>query len=152
MAGQWWKQSLRYLSQVLRRLQQEEGVFEEGILLDGILETSASPVNYLKGKLLVFTNRAIKKSVLNKINSMYDPRKFGYTSSSDVENILNDAWVSDFPYKIDIYNVGHGNADYIRGSKHRILYDIGYNYRSFPRACLKIKNCTKHMFLCPFSW
>ena len=20
------------------------------------------------------------------------------------------------------------------------------------RACLKIKNCTKHMFLCPFSW
>jgi hypothetical protein len=20
-----------------------------------------------------------------------------------------------------------------------------------PRACLKIKNCTKHMFLCPFS-
>lgn len=21
-----------------------------------------------------------------------------------------------------------------------------------PRACLKIKNCTKHMFLCPFSW
>lgn len=69
-------------------MRQEEGVFEEGILLDGILETSASPVNYLKGKLLVFTNRAIKKSVLNKINSMYDPRKFGYTSSSDVENIL----------------------------------------------------------------
>lgn len=132
-----------------RFLRQEEGVFEEGILLDGILETSASPVNYLKGKLLVFTNRAIKKSVLNKINSMYDPRKFGYTSSSDVENILNDAWVSDFPYKIDIYNVGHGNADYIRGSKHRILYDIGYNYRSFPRRhnskYLRAVNAFRHL-------
>ena len=22
---------------------------------------------------------------------------------------------------------------------------------NYPRACLKIKNCTKHMFLCPFS-
>ena len=50
---------------------------------------------------------------------------------NDVENILNDAWVSDFPYKIDIYNVGHGNADYIRGSKHRILYDIGIKVRIF---------------------
>ena len=24
-------------------------------------------------------------------------------------------------------------------------------YKSIARACLKIKNCTKHMFLCPFS-
>lgn len=110
----------------------EEFVTGEGVLLSGILETSASPVNYLDGRLLVFTNKAIKKSLLDKINNTYDPHKFAYTSSSDIEKVLNNAWVGDFPDTIDIYNVGHGNADYIRGSKHKILYDIGYNYRSLP--------------------
>ena len=42
----------------------EKGSFEEGILLRGMLENSASPVNYLEGRLLVFTNRAMNKSVL----------------------------------------------------------------------------------------
>ena len=130
-------------------LRPESKVSEEGILLDGILETSASPVNYLKGNLLVFTNRAINSSVLKKINSIYDPRKFEYTSSPDVERILNDAWVNDIPNTIDFYNVGHGNADYIRGDKHRILYDIGYNYRSFPSCSnskyLRAVNALRHL-------
>ena len=106
---------------------------EDNILLNGILETSASPVNYLDGRLLVFTNKKMKKSVLEKINSTYDPRIFKCTCNSDVEKILNAAWSGDCPSTIDIYNVGHGNADYIRGFKgKKILYDIGYNYRSFP--------------------
>lgn len=32
-----------------------------------------------------------------------------------------------------------------------ICEEIGIHGLGFPRACLKIKNCTKHMFLCPFS-
>ena len=110
----------------------EETVVEEGILLQGTLETSASPINCIEGKLLVFQNKAMKKEVLDKINNTYDPYKFPKTDSKEIEKILNDAWSKDFPNTIDIYNIGHGNADYIRGAKHRILYDIGYNYRSFP--------------------
>lgn len=132
-----------------RFLQKENTDSEEGILIRGILENSASPVNHLEGRLLVFTNKEMKQSVLDQINSMYDPRKFGYTSSSDIEDILNAAWVGDFPYSIDIYNVGHGNADYIRGSNHRILYDIGYNYRSFPSyrksKYLRAANALRHL-------
>lgn len=112
---------------------QSDRYVEDGtLLLDGILEMSASPVNYLDGRLLVFTNRAMKKDVLDKINSTYDPKRFSFTSNSKIEKILNDAWLKDRPKTIDIYNVGHGNADYIRGNHHRLLYDIGYNYRSFP--------------------
>lgn len=104
----------------------------DGIILSGTLEASASPVNYLDGNLLIFTNKAIKKSILDKINSTYDPKRFILSKNSDVEAILNKAWAEDLPDKIDIYNVGHGNADYIKGTSHRILYDIGYNYRCFP--------------------
>jgi len=111
----------------------EEPILNEGVLFKGILETSASPVNYLDKKLLVFTNKAIPESVLEIINNTYNPHNFILSSSLDIEKVLNNAWRGDFPNTIDIYNVGHGNADYIRGSNNRILYDIGYNYRSFPR-------------------
>ena len=96
----------------------EETVGEEGILLQG-----TGPVS---------VHKAMKNEVLDKINNTYDPYKFPKTDSKEIEKILNDAWSKDFPNTIDIYNIGHGNADYIRGAKHRILYDIGYNYRSFP--------------------
>lgn len=108
-------------------------IANEGIVLNGILETSASPVNYLDRRLLVFTNSSLSKSVLNHINHTYDPYHFSCSKSFDIEKILNNVWGRDVPKTIDIYNVGHGNADYIRGFGNRILYDIGYNYRSFPK-------------------
>lgn len=122
----------------------------EAVLLNGFLETSASPVNYLDDKkLLVFTDRTIDKSVLDRINSTYDPNNFMISDNKDIEQILNDAWEQDFPNTIDIYNVGHGNADYIKGANHRILYDIGYNYRSFPSyhqsKYLKAVNAIRHL-------
>lgn len=116
-----------------RFINSEELKADDGILLNGILETSASPVSYLKGKLLVFKNKAISASLLNQISSTYDPHSFAFKDNQDIENILQTAWSGDFPEKIDIYNVGHGNADYIRGAHHRILYDVGYNYRSLPQ-------------------
>lgn len=100
--------------------------------LTGILETAASPVNYMDKRLFIFTDRSLPQSVLDKINTTYDPSLFVCTSSSDVETILNNAWANNFPNIIDIYNVGHGNADYIKGKNKRILYDIGYNYRTIP--------------------
>lgn len=102
--------------------------------LTGILETAASPVNSINQKLLIFTDSSLPQYVLDKINSTYNPRLFVCTDSSDIETILNNAWANNFPNIIDIYNVGHGNADYIKGKNKRILYDIGYNYRTIP-AC-----------------
>lgn len=104
------------------------------IELTGILETAASPVNRTNQKLLIFTDKSLPQSVLDKINSTYDPSLFVCTSSSAIETILNNAWANNFPNIIDIYNVGHGNADYIKGKEKRILYDMGYNYRATP-AC-----------------
>lgn len=118
-----------------RYVKEEEHAGEAGIIVNGVLEMSASPVNYLDGRLLVFTDKELDQSVLDKINNTYNPRNFTFTSSSEVEKILNNAWSKDIPKTIDIYNVGHGNADYIRGNKRRILYDIGYNYRTFPSRC-----------------
>lgn len=119
------------------------------LLLNGVLELSASPVNYLDGNLLVFTDKRLKQPELDKINSLYNPSRFRCTSSPEIEKILNDAWLKDVPQTIDIYNVGHGNADYIRGDKHRILYDIGYNYRTFPSRSntrfLRAANALRYM-------
>ncbi len=51
------------------------------------------------------------------------------------------AWKNTICNYIDIYNVGKGNADYIVGNNHIILYDIGYQYpvpneidNHFPKA------------------
>ncbi len=112
---------------------ENDEILPGAVLLNGILETSASPVSYLEGKLLVFRNKAISPSLLGRINRTYNPKNFTFTNSGDIESILQAAWDRDILNKIDIYNVGHGNADYIRGTHHRILYDVGYNYRSLPQ-------------------
>lgn len=118
-----------------RFLSDRESTANGEFFLNGILVTSASPVSYIKGKLFVFKNTAIDPKVLSRIGSTYDLGKFVSTGSGDIENILKAAWNKDLPERIDIYNVGHGNADYIRGAHQRILYDIGYNYRGIPTQC-----------------
>ena len=106
---------------------------EEYIEMEGILELSASPVNYISGKIIFFTNKAIPYEDLVKINNIYDSSRLEIAQNDEnVQNVLENVWKNDIPKKIDIYNIGHGNADYIRGNHNRILYDIGYNYRSYP--------------------
>ncbi|MDM8201941.1 hypothetical protein [Allofournierella massiliensis] len=96
------------------------------------METSASPLVHIEGRLLVFQDEKIEASVLRTINSTYNPHKFSSESNETIERILKECWKNDLISTIDIYNVGHGNADYIRGPHRRILYDIGYNYRCYP--------------------
>lgn len=106
---------------------------EENILLSVILETASSPVTYVKGQALIFKNQAISPKILDKINSTYDVSHIPCTPNDKIEKELNSFWQHDHPHTIDIYNVGHGNADYIRGkNKHRLLYDIGYDYPGIP--------------------
>lgn len=64
----------------------------------------------------------------------YDINKFNscLALEKDVETELNNAW-SNLGYEyIDIYNIGHGNADYIVcHDEKRILYDIGVPYPGY---------------------
>lgn len=106
-------------------------------MLNGILEMSASPINYIEGRLIIFKECTICKSKLDEIYKTYKASDFTCASNTNIESEVNCIWECDFLNTIDVYNVGHGNADYIRGEKHRILYDVGYNYRSFPTH----KNC-----------
>lgn len=127
----------------------DEPIMDESITIKGYLEMSASPISYLDGNLLVFKDKSIQESILKSINETYNLANFQCMSDDGIISVLNGAWEEDFPVTIDIYNVGHGNADYIRGEKHRILYDIGYNYRSMPSyqnaKYLRAVNAIRHL-------
>lgn len=121
----------------------------EYIVYEGILEYSASPVQYEKRRLLIFKNGSIPSSILNKINSICRSTAFSNTPDLQIQDILQDLWAGERVKTIDCYNLGKGNSDYIRGHKERILYDIGYSYREFPkksgkynynRACQAIRH------------
>lgn len=130
-------------------IKSDEQIIDEGVRIKGYLEMSASPISYLNGRLLVFKDKSINASKLKEINDTYNLPNFQCMSDTDINRILNEAWKDDFPVTIDIYNIGHGNADYIRGKKNRILYDIGYNYRSMPSyhnaKYLRAVNAIRHL-------
>lgn len=88
---------------------------DEGIVLNGTMVSSASPVNHIEKRVLIFTNMAMKKAVLKEINSLYAPSIFTCKSNLQIEKELNRVWNAECPKTIDINNVGHGNADYIKG-------------------------------------
>lgn len=104
-------------------------------MLEGFLQTSASPINSKKGRLLIFKDISFKKTVLDQINSVYNHRRFTCASNANIQMELDSAWGDCIPKTIDIYNVGHGNCNYIRGDGRRILYDVGYNYPMVPKLC-----------------
>lgn len=127
----------------------DKPIMDESVTIKGYLEMSASPISYLNGRLLVFKDKSIDASILKGINETYNLPNFQCMSDANINRVLNEAWKDDFPVTIDIYNVGHGNADYIRGEKYRILYDIGYNYRSMPiyhnAKYLRAVNAIRHL-------
>lgn len=136
------KEKIKYLKEIML-----------GHEIEAMFVFAASPVRRIKGKLIFFPNSDIAtldgKNVNDLVKGDYDITKFTITRPSNklIENEIINAWQNDVPGIVDIYNVGHGNADYIRGKKHRILYDIGYNYRcipkevpdQFPKACRALR-------------
>ena len=82
------------------------------------------------------------KNINDLTKDDYDVNKFNICSDllNNVKKELDNAWSAKGYEYIDIYNVGHGNADYIvcRDEKS-ILYDIGathpgYSLKSYPKA------------------
>lgn len=117
---------------VCKYVASDELIDESGISFSGYLELGASPINYLDGKLLVFNDKSMSQTVLQQINKAYDISMFHLTDNATIQMYLNQAWKNERPKTVDIYNIGHGNADYISGEKSKILYDVGYNYRQYP--------------------
>ena len=70
---------------------------------------------------------------MDKINAISTDTAFSNTSDKKIKSILFDIWGKERIKTIDCYNVGKGNADYIRGCKNRMLYDIGYSFKKFPK-------------------
>lgn len=116
--------------------------------LDGILVFSASPLVYSKRSLHI--SDEVDEQTAKEIESCYALNNIPVADNEDVQCIIDDCWQEDRINKINIYNVGHGNCDYIVGRFHRILYDIGMHYRvrrgvsgvvkEYPRASLAIRN------------
>ena len=106
---------------------------DEIVMYDGILELSASPVRYENGTLLFFTNRSVPQEILNKINDFCRDTIFQNSTDDVIQSILSNIWKEEKINTIDCYNLGKGNADYIRGYSSSMLYDIGYSYREYPK-------------------
>lgn len=101
------------------------------IFLEGTLQIGYDSIVSLKRQLVIFKDQTLNKKKVEQINSMYE---FSYVplNNSKISSVLNEVWNNDLLETLDIYNVGHGNMDYIRGEKSKILYDIGYHYRHIP--------------------
>ena len=102
------------------------------------LVCSASPFQIFNKKILIKTLSG--KYFFNGIDindlvkADYNTGIFAlsFKTQKDIEDEITRSWrPSGYDY-IDIYNVGHGNADYIVCGKKRILYDIGYQYKKYP--------------------
>lgn len=107
-------------------------------VFDATLVCSASPFQMDRLKIRIMTGMGPfyfnGVDINDLIKADYDEKLLNscVASATDIEAELDAAWRhSGYDY-IDIYNVGHGNADYIVGGSKRILYDIGYQYRKVP--------------------
>ena len=107
-------------------------------VFDAVLVCSASPFQMDRLKIRIMTGMGPfyynGVDINDLIKADYDEKLLNscVASATDIEAELDAAWRNSGYDYIDIYNVGHGNADYIVGGSKRILYDIGYQYRKVP--------------------
>lgn len=103
----------------------------KGYVMKGLLESSASPVEY-DGKYLIIRDTHLPRRKRNKINRAYAVRPNARANSdTDVNNYLNTTFNNTRFSSVRTYNVGNGNCIYLHGRSNmtpkRLLYDIGYN-------------------------
>lgn len=108
-------------------------------LMEGLIESSASPVHYEKHTLII-KNIHLGSIILKEINDTYDAPSIGVRSDKYVNNELKHIFNNTKFSKVRVYNVGNGNCIYIKGldgkKPKNLLYDIGYHNHFYPRRVL----------------
>ena len=101
----------------------------DGYLMNGLLESSASPVEY-ESRHLIIKDRTLSSRILTGINYAYAVRAVA-DDDLDVDDYLNTVFNDTVFSTVRTYNVGNGNCIYLHGKNNkgpkRLLYDIGYN-------------------------
>ncbi|WP_147367856.1 hypothetical protein [Butyrivibrio sp. XB500-5] len=117
-----------------------QDVTTEESSLDAMLFFSANSVKNRYGKLQILSDEPFFRKVKPNrfVLNHYKPDHFPVASDGAVGGTLNGIWNDDAIKKVDLYNIGHGNADYIKGKKKRLLFDIGYDRNNLYRYYLGI--------------
>ena len=109
---------------------------ERFIKADAVFQFSASPGFSLEGKLVIVPEASDIVYCGVHINrayyTLYDPERFSGATDEEVREALQGIWKKDALRTIEIYNVGQGNANYLRCGKNRVLFDLGYPQKSVP--------------------
>lgn len=99
-------------------------------------------------KYLMFKDEALKKDMFDVCQT---PRITRFYDAIEISRALAMKYRLKRLGINDGRNYGSGQTiDHIMRLMQKMSED-GLLVMTSPRACLKIKNCTKHMFLCPFS-
>ena len=109
---------------------------EKVIVSDAVFLFSVTPGFSVEGRLVILPEA---KDVvfggvhLNRDYSVrYDMSRFAETEDTRISETLQGLWKKDALKTVEVYNIGQGNADYLRSTKSRMLFDLGYPYRSIP--------------------
>lgn len=113
---------------------------ENGIVIEGEVEYSASPIIYRRRRLFI-ENNALSKQEQDRINDTYDLSahvKDTYAAGLEFNKILNGVSFQN----AYIFKVGNGNLIHVTGQTKRgqgfsMFYDIGYHRRSYRAGHVK---------------
>ncbi|MBR3735440.1 MAG: hypothetical protein IKN07_06140, partial [Lachnospiraceae bacterium] len=109
---------------------------ERFIKADAVFQFSASPGFSLEGKLVIVPEASdivyCGVHINRAYHTLYDPERFNGATDEEVREALQGIWKKDALRTIEIYNVGQGNANYLRCGKNRVLFDLGYPQKSVP--------------------
>ena len=124
---------------------------DEVIKADAVFLFSAPSGFSLEGKLIILPGADDPAFDGMRVNDLYhiryDVSRFLPATDEEIGEVLQGIWKKDTLRTIEIYNIGQGNANYLRGGKSRFMFDLGYPTKSVPdkhpivyrRALLAIK-------------
>lgn len=118
----WFKARLAY---------DNESKLDNETIFKGVYAYSASPVEYVRHKLIIDHNADVDAEVLNLINKTYKLPSNHCTPYYQVAEKIKEIYNNVTFNKVRIYKVGNGNCIYSYGKadkkEKRLLYDIGFD-------------------------
>lgn len=103
---------------------------------------SFSPI-IIERRKLQFTGEEVDINIIKEVDKIYNPNiKTNKTIS--IKDFVSCVHNNDI--KIKVYKLGDGNCNYILIGEKRLLYDIGYNIKSWPKQ--NINKCMYKSYIC----